>query len=477
MPGEWAPSGPRCSAQPDLLKPGAPRPDDATHPGAPLEEPQLPQWPKGRGVPVGRRSATQPVPATARSSSEDNTFADAGVGGITEGVSAFKGWCSGWLQALENDAIDVVTFASTAMPIGPSCLGSNCLGTSERFLKDRLIASEELLANSVDSMAPLLETTVRRFLLRAEDQATLEMHGDADAAKINYEEQDETIWKRRKKITTSLKGAFARFAATAQNGQIRTAIHGLLVAGLTPMATQGIAMSALSAGGVSMAFCPFCPSDLPFLREGVKVPELSAKDLERGILVATFVQGSLGLVRICLGDVFSGSYTLLLATLGYNARQPGPASNWLKTYVLITFINGTMSSIDLVQQGLNNNFPLILLGLPTTVNLAHLVSLCVPAASFLGAYCGWQHVKAQKKTQMEYYNLQIEQMLQNPPMPPPPLPDQIIRSMMEHSLQAGGASGSAARGPVALAPGMQGGRQPGLASVAEEKTEEPESPK
>jgi len=169
----------------------------------------------------------------------------------------------------------------------------------------------------------------------------------------------------------------------------------------------------------------------------VTVPELSIKDLERGVLVATFLQGSLGLVRICLGDVFSGCYTLLLATLGYNARHPGPASNWLQTYVLITFINGTMSTIDLVQAMLQQNFPVLLLTLPLSKNLAHAVSLLVPGASFLGAYCGWQHIKMQKKLAMEAYYQQVEYMLQNPPWPPPPLPMQIVQNMvMQYSAGA-----------------------------------------
>merc|ERR1712217_366155 len=127
------------------------------------------------------------------------------------------------------------------------------------------------------------------------------------------------------------------------------------------------------------------------------VPELTVRDLERGLLVATFVQGSLGLFRKCLGDVFSGSYTVLLATLGYNSRHPGPASNWLKTYVLITFINGTMGSIDVLQNILLHNFPIMLLSLPLSVNLMHMVQLLAPCVSFVGAYCGWQHIKMQRQ--------------------------------------------------------------------------------
>merc|ERR1719247_772377 len=182
-----------------------------------------------------------------------------------------------------------------------------------------------------------------------------------------------------------------------------------------------------SPGSPAMAFCPI---DFGFvsnfkgcsLSHCAPIRELTMQELEKGVLVATFVQGSLGIVRMCLGDVFSGCYGLLLATLGYNSRRPGPASNWLKTYVLITFINGTMSGIDLVQQMLLQNYPVILPGLPLAVNGAHLVTLLVPWVSFLGAYCGWQHIKMQRKAAIEAYQEQMMMLMEQPPWPPPPLP-------------------------------------------------------
>jgi hypothetical protein len=147
------------------------------------------------------------------------------------------------------------------------------------------------------------------------------------------------------------------------------------------------------------------------------------KDLQKGIVLATFVQGSMGVIRILLGDVFSGCYTLLLATLGFNARRPGPASNWLKTYVLLTFINGTMSSIDLVQSRLLQTFPVVhLAALPFSVNMLHAVQLLVPAISFFGAYCGWNHVKMQRRLQREAYQQRLLLLMENTPWPPPPLP-------------------------------------------------------
>jgi len=205
---------------------------------------------------------------------------------------------------------------------------------------------------------------------------------------------------------------------------------GTLLAAATPLATGGLMGTALS-GGVSMGICPLpvfpTPSSccLSNLGLGVLPPlqALSLKDLQKGIVVATFVQGSMGVVRIMLGDVFSGCYTLLLATLGFNARRPGPASNWLKTYVLLTFINGTMSGIDLLQSKLLQTFPLVQLAtLPLSVNMLHTVQLMVPAVSFFGAYCGWQHIKMQRRIQREAYQQRLLLLMENTPWPPPPLP-------------------------------------------------------
>merc|ERR1719183_3129630 len=174
-----------------------------------------------------------------------------------------------------------------------------------------------------------------------------------------------------------------------------------------------------------MAFCPIgfdCFGKGGSLAKCMPIRELTMQELEKGILVATFVQGSLGILRMCLGDVFSGAYGLLLATLGYNSRRPGPASNWLKTYVLITFINGTMSGIDLMQNVLLQNYPVIAPTLPLAVNGAHLITILVPWVSFLGAYCGWQHIKMQRKAAIQAYQEQIMMLMEQPPWPPPPLP-------------------------------------------------------
>jgi len=235
-------------------------------------------------------------------------------------------------------------------------------------------------------------------------------------------------WKSGEKVQEVLsRGRFtvakgwSSLPALSAEGTARAA--GLCASWLTPFATAGIAHANPD---VMVAFCP-----VDFGMDGLKgisldpsaaLQELSLEDLEQGVLVSTFLQGSLGIARVCLGDVFSGTYQLLLATLGFNARHPGPSSNWLKTYVLITFINGTMSAIDLVQNMLLQNYPTVALALPLSVNAAHVVTLMVPPVSFVGAYCGWQHIKMQRKLANEAamaQQAQLMALLQQ--FPPPPL--------------------------------------------------------
>ena len=65
----------------------------------------------------------------------------------------------------------------------------------------------------------------------------------------------------------------------------------------------------------------------------------------------------------------------------------------LKTYILITFINGTVGTVDLFQSILVGNYPIISYNLARKVNIAHLVQLCVPFVSFMGACIGWEYVQ------------------------------------------------------------------------------------
>lgn len=213
-----------------------------------------------------------------------------------------------------------------------------------------------------------------------------------------------------------------------QSQELRARACGFLAQALTPLLAYTAGAGVVGEGVVVTAFCPFplgCVAEFGAkslgLNEFAPIPELSLQELQRGLLVATFAQGSLGLLRICLGDFFSGAYTLLLATLGYNSRHPGPSSNWLKTYVLISFINGTMGHIDLIQNMLLQNFPAVAAGLPLSVNLMHMVQIAIPGVSFCGAYFGWQHLKAQRKVLVEAYQRDLALLMEQTPWPPPPL--------------------------------------------------------
>mmetsp|Transcript_83563 Transcript_83563/g.174798 ORF Transcript_83563/g.174798 Transcript_83563/m.174798 type:complete len:311 (-) Transcript_83563:107-1039(-) len=138
---------------------------------------------------------------------------------------------------------------------------------------------------------------------------------------------------------------------------------------------------------------------------------LTTKHLEDSLYYTTLIQGSIGLARICNGDVFTGIYAVLLSMVGFNARHPGPSSGWLKTYVLITFINGSMSSIDCIQHMLLGDYPMLLASLPLKVNMAHAIQVATPLVNFLGAYAGWESLQVQRRMQIQAYQQQMMAMM------------------------------------------------------------------
>mmetsp|Transcript_1123 Transcript_1123/g.2414 ORF Transcript_1123/g.2414 Transcript_1123/m.2414 type:complete len:874 (+) Transcript_1123:349-2970(+) len=209
------------------------------------------------------------------------------------------------------------------------------------------------------------------------------------------------------------------------------------------MTAAGAALGA-AAPVVAMAFCPnplMTEGAVLDLVEGIQeyMPEnWSMPAQQNGMLVVTFCQGSLALGRMFLGDVFGGAYALMLATLGYNSRHPGPAANWLKTYILITFINGTVGTVDFIQNMLLGNYPLLAKSLPLAVNVAHLVQISVPLISFAGAYIGWQYIKAQKAYMARYHYEQAKPPIPHPslPWPPPALPPPSVLEHMNREMEA-----------------------------------------
>jgi len=408
---------------------------------APIDLPELVT--RRRGVPCGRWRPGPPPPQAPAGLERDVGLAD-----------DFVKWCKGVVGTIERSVPRTVTGAEDPSapvvlrfpsPFGvrPVCVPRFSCGLAMLDSGRRCGTSRQRLGGSAGAAAIAARKDGSTHTVPAITAAGDSLRGVA--ARGAGEDGHEDTPKAGRvasvlRLGTRLGEASRLLAWQVSSGlwtdQLRAGTAGacgILATALAPLAAPGhgaIALaSSAAAGPVMVAFCPIdlgCLGDLSvFSKLGVgcaKLNNLSLEDLEKGVLVATFVQGSLGIVRICLGDVFSGLYALLLATLGYNARRPGPASTWLKTYVLITFINGTMSSIDLVQNMLLQNYPLVLLTLPLKVNLAHCVTLLVPGVSFLGAYCGWQHIKRQREVALEAYQQQIMMLMQQPPWPPPPLP-------------------------------------------------------
>ncbi len=136
-------------------------------------------------------------------------------------------------------------------------------------------------------------------------------------------------------------------------------------------------------------------------------------ELQRvGTTYAAGFQASLGLAKVCTGDIYSGVYNTLLGVLGVTCSRPGKSKEMLKTYVVITFINGCVQAMEVVQIVLLG-IPLFGHGMPFVVGATHIVTVLNPVASFIGAYIGWQCIKAAKHQYMvalAQYHIQMLMM-------------------------------------------------------------------
>jgi hypothetical protein len=129
-------------------------------------------------------------------------------------------------------------------------------------------------------------------------------------------------------------------------------------------------------------------------------------------------QSLLGLAKMVSGDVYSGFYNSLLGVLGVSCSREGKSKDMLKTYVVISFINGCVQVMEVFQAYLSG-VPLIGHGLPYMISVSHYTTLLNPVASFLGAYLSWQYVKAAKQQYMialAHYHLQMLMMHQQQQM-------------------------------------------------------------
>jgi hypothetical protein len=129
-------------------------------------------------------------------------------------------------------------------------------------------------------------------------------------------------------------------------------------------------------------------------------------------------QALLGISKALTGDVYSGAYNTLLGVLGVSCSREGKSKDMLKTYTVITFINGCVQAMEVVQISLAG-IPLFGHGMSAYIATGHVVSILNPFASFLGAYVSWQFIKAAKHQYLlalANYQLQMLMMQQQQQM-------------------------------------------------------------
>ena len=125
-------------------------------------------------------------------------------------------------------------------------------------------------------------------------------------------------------------------------------------------------------------------------------------------------QTMLGLSKAVTGDVYSGTYNALLGILGVSCSREGKSKDMLKTYTVITFINGCVQAMEVVQMTLAG-VPLFGHGMSAAISVGHTISILNPCASFLGAFVSWQYIKSAKQQYLlalAHYQLQMLMMQQ-----------------------------------------------------------------
>merc|ERR1719240_1957205 len=93
-----------------------------------------------------------------------------------------------------------------------------------------------------------------------------------------------------------------------------------------------------------------------------------------------------------LGDLDGGAVQSLLALLGmYTSTETG--KKYLPTYCFVTFVNGSIQLLTLVDVVPFYHGPLLSSKLPAIVNLAHACVLAAPCVSFAGFYCAFRYLQ------------------------------------------------------------------------------------
>jgi hypothetical protein len=201
----------------------------------------------------------------------------------------------------------------------------------------------------------------------------------------------------------------------------------MLSAAIVPGYSGASGMFATPANA-TISCLPLCPGFQNYLHDlfGLQLAGLD-KDGERArvenfVLFVTFAQGVIALMRVGNGELYTGAYSLLLSTLGMNARLPGPGANLMKTFILINSISATMQGLDTFQNAFLMDVAYLSPLYSNSVNIMHACNLASPILAGLASWAGWQLVQFdQHKLKEEYdrrvaaYQFQMQQLALGPP--------------------------------------------------------------
>eukprot|EP00397_Hematodinium_sp_SG-2012_P031415 GEMP01033348.1.p1 GENE.GEMP01033348.1~~GEMP01033348.1.p1 ORF type:complete len:283 (+),score=50.41 GEMP01033348.1:145-993(+) len=162
-------------------------------------------------------------------------------------------------------------------------------------------------------------------------------------------------------------------------------VSSALAAAAQGLHTHGVLMSCIPV------IVPFSsPSDSAISR----LPYTSERSLkfQKLLISATIAQGSVSLFQFIIGDTAGGFLGLMMAGVGcYSAMPHG--IKWLPTYIIMSFINGSIEILGLAERTLFGKYALLSLANPWAVNVYHGLLLSAPMLTLAGAYVGYQLLK------------------------------------------------------------------------------------
>ncbi|CAD7936309.1 unnamed protein product [Amoebophrya sp. A25] len=149
------------------------------------------------------------------------------------------------------------------------------------------------------------------------------------------------------------------------------------------------------AGSVSMACLPIIvPFSMPYdnVVDFFPLNERATK-YQKTLVCLTTTQGTLSLVQLMLGDLMGGFLGGMMAATGSYASSSTTAVSWLPTYTVLSFLNGSVSTLGMMEKMVFSKYAFFALSNPLVVNLVHGLVVAVPLTSFFGCYYSYGYLR------------------------------------------------------------------------------------